>query len=634
MTITTTANRYSYGGNDVTTNFAYSSKFLANADLVVVLIDTLGVETRKTLTTHYTLTGAGDASGGTVTMITPPATGETLVIYGDPSITQSVDLVAYDNLAPDAQIETPLDRLTVITQRLNSRADRALHQGELDTAAIGTIPAKATRASKYLAFDANGDPLASTGTGTDAGLRADLAASGGANLLGFMQNGSGAAATTVQARLREVISIKDFGAVGDGVTDDTAAIQAACSAANYSLTASKDVFFPSGTYLINSTVTVNPNYTDGSVPQIIGEGAANTIIKAGGSLGANPVLSHQGASPAFNTKWEGVTIQGTGAANGQYGIHHINTCFVNYEGVVFDALQEAIRFENVGAGFTEQNVLTSCWINACKYGLGFRRQAGSTQDSFRGTGFASDCHMNISTVADSRLIRVYNDTALPPNLYNTPINVSLWADGSSIVTQNDGTTPIRAAGILRYESSSNFTLGSGSAADTFRGTLDGISFSPVVGTYRLLDPYSVQTKPAFSARNSASQNVTSGVWTKVVFDTEIFDTNSNFASSAFTPTVAGYYQINTSIRLNSSGTSSHDITIYKNGAAYTSISGSQADSGTDHTFSGSDLIYCNGTTDYIEIYALMVGGGTPNFGYATSAACCKFSGNLVSGDIL
>src|SRR5574343_150071 len=49
-----------------------------------------------------------------------------------------------------------------------------------------------------------------------------LAASGGSNLVGFLQSGTGATARTVQSRLRDTVSIKDFGAVGDGTTDDTA----------------------------------------------------------------------------------------------------------------------------------------------------------------------------------------------------------------------------------------------------------------------------------------------------------------------------------------------------------------------------------------------------------------------------
>jgi hypothetical protein len=73
--------------------------------------------------------------------------------------------------------------------------------------------------------------------------------SDGSNLVGFLQTGSGTVATTVQAKLREFISVKDFGAKGDGVTDDTAGIQAAIYAAE-----GRTVFFPTGLYRTTSTL--------------------------------------------------------------------------------------------------------------------------------------------------------------------------------------------------------------------------------------------------------------------------------------------------------------------------------------------------------------------------------------------
>jgi len=81
-------------------------------------------------------------------------------------------------------------------------------------------------------------------------LRVDLAASSGAALVGYLPAGVGAVATTVQGKLREKRSVKDFGAVGDGVADDTAAIQAALTAA----LAGSDLEFP-GTYIISSPLT-------------------------------------------------------------------------------------------------------------------------------------------------------------------------------------------------------------------------------------------------------------------------------------------------------------------------------------------------------------------------------------------
>ena len=79
----------------------------------------------------------------------------------------------------------------------------------------------------------------------------DLSASSGASLVGYLPAGTGAVATTVQSKLREFVSVKDFGAVGDGITDDTAAIQAAVTA-----NPGRKLLVPSGTYIL-STISVS-----------------------------------------------------------------------------------------------------------------------------------------------------------------------------------------------------------------------------------------------------------------------------------------------------------------------------------------------------------------------------------------
>lgn len=76
----------------------------------------------------------------------------------------------------------------------------------------------------------------------------------GASLLQFIQAGSGASTRTAQAKLREFVSAKDFGALGDGSTDDTSAIQAAINA----LVADRGgtLYFPAGVYILSSTLTI------------------------------------------------------------------------------------------------------------------------------------------------------------------------------------------------------------------------------------------------------------------------------------------------------------------------------------------------------------------------------------------
>jgi hypothetical protein len=112
----------------------------------------------------------------------------------------------------------------------------------------------------------------------------------------------------------------------------------------------------------------------------------------------------------------------------------------------------------------------------------------------------------------------------------------------------------------------------------------------------------IATGPAFSAYQSSAQSITSGVWTKLQINTEEWDTNSNFdtANYRFTPTVAGYYQVNGRVTV---GTIMNVVvvSVWKNGNAWkrgTAIANSAGEA-----VSGSSLVYLNGTTDYIELYA-------------------------------
>jgi polygalacturonase len=120
-------------------------------------------------------------------------------------------------------------------------------------------------AYKFVIKDASGNQLGSYDdisgindqsavTAQIAALAASYAAATGSNLIGYLAIGSGAVPSTVQTKLRERISVKDFGATGDGTTDDTAAIQAAVTAS-----AGKALYFPAGTYIVSDIITLMSN---------------------------------------------------------------------------------------------------------------------------------------------------------------------------------------------------------------------------------------------------------------------------------------------------------------------------------------------------------------------------------------
>src|SRR5512135_3265839 len=95
MTLTSTTVSQSYSGNDSTRAFDYTFRCYATDQIdVYLVVDSTGVGTKKTETTHYSVALDGGYDGGTVTMVTAPASGETLWLISNIDMTQETDLVA------------------------------------------------------------------------------------------------------------------------------------------------------------------------------------------------------------------------------------------------------------------------------------------------------------------------------------------------------------------------------------------------------------------------------------------------------------------------------------------------------------------------------------------------------------
>jgi hypothetical protein len=163
---------------------------------------------------------------------------------------------------------------------------------------------------------------------------------------------------------------------------------------------------------------------------------------------------------------------------------------------------------------------------------------------------------------------------------------------------------------------------------------DGSTILTVDGSGNITPSNDLYPKvPSFSARMSATQNVTNSTWTKVQFDTKMWDTDSDFDTTnyKFTPSIAGYYHINGMLRVSGSGNCRAVGTkIYKNGADYTNgvfiFISSLQNTALRSVF--SEVVYLNGTTDYIEIYGFTNAGGTIRFDANTTEP--KFQAHLVS----
>ena len=159
MTVTTTTIKNSYSGNGSTTAFAYTFPINSTSEITVIERSATGAETVKSEgsgSTNYSIVDNG-ASGGTITMVTAPASGTTLVIRRNTALTQETDYVANDPFPAETH-EDALDKLNMQTQELQEELDRSFKVSRTNTITTSEFTESATdRASKALGFDSDGN---------------------------------------------------------------------------------------------------------------------------------------------------------------------------------------------------------------------------------------------------------------------------------------------------------------------------------------------------------------------------------------------------------------------------------------------------------------------------------------------
>lgn len=240
MTISSTNRKAGpYVGTGLVSAFPFAFKVFSGFDVLVVRSDSDGAETVLTLNSDYTVSLNANQNanpGGTITLPAPLPSGFALTASSALPYLQPTDLTNNGGFYP-AVINTALDRLTIFVQQLAESVGRSLKTAISTPVGVhATLPAPIP--DTLIAWNSSGNGFQNV-TRTEAALA------------GFVQSGAGAVARDVQNKLRDVVSAKDFGAKGDGSTDDTAAVSAAIAECASS---GRMLYWPAGSYLTSSSI--------------------------------------------------------------------------------------------------------------------------------------------------------------------------------------------------------------------------------------------------------------------------------------------------------------------------------------------------------------------------------------------
>lgn len=284
MTVSTTTNTIVYRGNGSTTEFPVPFLVFDDVHLIVSRrVYATGVTEETYVGTDYSYSGIGDSEGTLTLSGTALTDTYELVIQRIVPYEQDLDIVNAGGFYPET-VEEQLDLIVMQIQQIAAESARSVRApiGE----SIDDLGNVSDRAGKFLSWDAEGNPISSTVTGGEDDFRSEAAAASGSSLIGFESDLAGASTRSVQSKLRERVSVKDFGAVGDGVTDDTAAFNLATGAADvFSTDLYREIYVPAGIYVLgggNTSVRLRKGQT------LRGAGMGSTVIDVS-SRAANTV---------------------------------------------------------------------------------------------------------------------------------------------------------------------------------------------------------------------------------------------------------------------------------------------------------------------------------------------------------
>lgn len=279
-----------------------------------------------------------------------------------------------------------------------------------------------------------------------------------ASAITYNQGGTGAQDRTVEAKLKEFVSVKDFGAVGDGVTDDTSAIQAAIDAADI---INGTVFFPSGTYILTSQITLPSVSLVGDAQRAVAITCnfSGVQFKLSGTLQYSEVKNIR-----FNGTGSNICFSNDGTAYGFFGVEFSSlrftsfskaiekeySLFCKYSNCQFRSCGIGIDMLSTSGTYHNVNTVTESYFDTCSTaGLKFGAASNGSSLALVSTAF-DHCAIGIDATRPIEIINGYferNDIGI--KLTSTSCNIGrcywlgdasgpstkigIYADGSRLV---------------------------------------------------------------------------------------------------------------------------------------------------------------------------------------------------------
>ncbi|WP_312293279.1 hypothetical protein [Atlantibacter hermannii] len=262
MTVSTEVNHNEYTGNGVTTTFPYAFRIFQASDLLVTTSDTNGTLRTLTLNTDYTVSGVGSYSGGTVILLAPLSNGWSISIERDLPVVQETDLRNQGRFFAETH-EGAFDYLTMLIQQCFGWLRLALLKPNF---LARYYDAKQNKISNLA------DPELLQDAVNNRTMRnyVDSAIAGVIGGFGwFIQNGAGAVYRTFQDKMRESVSVEDFG----DTSGDSAAIINAAALALFNAGGGR-LEFTKPKYLVGQPITIYSNV------HYVGKGRGATTIQA------------------------------------------------------------------------------------------------------------------------------------------------------------------------------------------------------------------------------------------------------------------------------------------------------------------------------------------------------------------